>query len=325
MFSEILKIIPKLDAKELSQMERSLTARFAKVAKKFGSGVANVFKGGGVAGAALALIDKLLNPLKEVQESIDRTLKSSDDVVTNAKQFETSAGKLQKLISMAQGAGLGQDDLFQLLTKFQTAVAEAKANPSAPSAVKNFTNDKDTAQSFFDFLQSLQKMEKGQQILVQQSVFGEKQILKMSDFLNSDFKKLFKDIGLDKVSSQKLTGALEKTGGFSDLADIFTAKRNVNDIVAKSSVISESMIRARDKAERIALERENQRIRSYEDLQAISSTVDKIMVMVEQGLGMLGKLITVVTPALNSMVESIERFSKGPMARGFMKLFGKGD
>ena len=325
MFSEILKIIPKIDSKELAQMERNLTSRFTKVAKKFGSGVANVFKGGGVAGAALALIDKLLNPLKEVQESIDRTLKSSDDVVTNAKQFETTAGKLQKLISMAQGAGLGQDDLFMLLTKFQTAVAEAKANPNTPSAVKNYANDTDTAQSFFNFIQSLQKMEKGQQILVQQSVFGEKQILKMSDFLNSDFKKTFKDIGLDKVSSQKLTNALEKTGGFSDMADILTAKRNVGDIVAKSGVINEGMIRARDKAERVALERENQRIRSYEDLQAISSTVDKIMVMVEQGLGLLGKLISVVTPALESMVASIEKFSKGPMARGLMKFFGKGD
>jgi len=325
MFSEVLKIIPKLDAQALNKMEKSLASRFANVAKKFGSGVANVFKGGGIAGAALALIDKLLNPLKEVQDSIDRTLKSSDDVVTNAKQFETSAGKLQKLIAMAQGAGLGQDDLFQLLTKFQTAVAEAKANPSAPSAVKNYANDKDTAQSFFDFIQSLQKMEKGQQILVQQSVFGEKQILKMSDFLNSDFKSMFKQIGLDKVSSQKLTGALEKTGGLSDLSDILKAKRDTTDIIAKAGVINESMIRARDKAERVALERENQRIRSYEDLQAISTTVDKIMGLVEEGLGQIGKFISFVTPALTRIVESIEKFSKGPMARGLMKLFGKGD
>ena len=325
MFSEILKIIPKIDSKELAQMERNLTSRFTKVAKKFGSGVANVFKGGGVAGAALALIDKLLNPLKEVQESIDRTLKSSDDVVTNAKQFETTSGKLFKLISLAKGAGLGQDDLFMLLTKFQTAIAEAKQNPSAPSAVKNFTNEKDTAQGFFDFIQSLQKMEKSQQILVQQAVFGEKQILKMSDFLNSDFSSLFKEVGLDKVSSKKLTGSIEKLGGLNDLADVLTAKREVTDIVAKGGAINEGMIRARDKAERVALERENMRIKSYEDLQAISSTVDKIMVMVEQGLGLLGKLISVVTPALNSMVSSIEKFSKGPMARGLMKLFGKGD
>jgi hypothetical protein len=47
MFSEILKIIPKLDSKDLANMERTLGIRFARVAKKFGGGIMSVLKGGG--------------------------------------------------------------------------------------------------------------------------------------------------------------------------------------------------------------------------------------------------------------------------------------
>src|SRR5690606_31986576 len=124
--SEILKIIPKIDAKDLKAMENTLSARFKKIAKGFGKGLASVIKGGGIAGIGLALIDKVLNPLKEVQDAIERTLKANDDVATNAKQFETTAGKLSKLIALGQATGLESEDLYKLISKFQGSVAGFK-------------------------------------------------------------------------------------------------------------------------------------------------------------------------------------------------------
>lgn len=320
MFSEILKIIPKLETKDLAQMERTLNSRFARVAKTFAKGIGNALKGGGIAGIALGLIDKLLNPLKETQEAMDRILKSSDDIVTNAKQFNTSSGRLFKLVQLAKSTGLDQDNLFTLITKFQTAVAEAKQDPKKVTSVRNFTDNKDTAEGFFEFIQALQRMEKSQQLLVQQEVFGEKQILKMADFLQTDFGSQTKLIGAKAGDSY--SSSLEKLGGLNDLQDALTAKRELNDTVKKAGIMNEGMIRSRDRAEQILLDQENARIRSYQNLQAISDTTTKIMGLIEQGLNQLGKFINFLTPAVNKLVDAIGKLSTSRIFRG---IFGGGD
>lgn len=317
MFTEILKIKPQLDSSDLSKMERQMNSRFGKVAKKFGGGLMSVLKGGGIAGLALGFLDKLLNPLKETTEAMERILGMSDDVVTNAKQFGTSAGRLFKLVKLAQATGLDQDNLFQLITKFQTAVAEAKADPTKQTSVRNFTNQEDSAAGFFEFIQALQKMDKSQQLLVQQEVFGEKQILKMADFLQTDFLSLNKRLGLK--TGDQYTAPLNKLGDLNDLSDELKASREARDIFTKAGVINEGMIRSRDRAEQIALNQENARLRSYENLQAISDTTTKIMGLVEQGMSMIGKFINFVTPAINKIVDSLSKLQNSRVFRG---IFG---
>lgn len=323
MFTDILKIVPKIDEAELRKMQTNLQSRFTKIAKSFGKGIANSLKGGGIAGIGLALIDKVLNPLKETQEAIDRMLKTSDDIATNATQFNTSTGKLFKLVQLGKAQGLDQDNLFQLITKFQTAVAEAKADPSKNSAVQQFTGVTDTAEGFFSFIQSLQKMNRNDQLLVQQQVFGEKQILKMAEFLQSDFPKILKQTGLAKTSDIGLGKNLDKLAELEYQDRINQVKRETGDVFTKGALINESMIRERDKAERLALDRENQRIQSYTDLQNLSNTTTQIMTLVENGIGMLGKLIGVVTPAMEKMVQAVDRLMKSPVLRGIKSLFGK--
>ena len=315
-----------MDSSDLKKLEDQLQSRFTKISKKFGKGLMDVLKGGGIAGLALGLIDKLLNPLQAVQESIDRMLKTSDDLATQANQFNTSSGKLFKLVQIGKSAGLDQEGLFTLITKFQTAVAQAKADPNdqSVSAVRNFTNEKDTALNFFNFIQSLQKLDRNQQLLVQQQVFGEKQIGKMSEFLNLDFAQQFKATGLDKVSSEKFTKANDKLAKLSDLADILKVKNENQDLINKAGVINESMIRQRAKSDALALEKENLQIKSYNDLAAISDTVSKIMLIVEQGVGLIGKLINMVTPFINQATDFMAKFLKSPLMRGVRGLFGGG-
>lgn len=327
MFSEILKIIPKLDNKDLEAMQKQLQGRFTKIAKSFGKGIKNLFTSGGLLGAAIALVDKILNPLKEVQEAIDRSLKTSDDIATNARQFETTTGKLFKLIQIGKATGLEQEGLFTLLTKFQGAVAQARNNPNdeSVSAVRNFVDQKDTTEGFFNFIQSLQKMTKDQQVLVQTQIFGEKQILKMADFLQSDFPKLFKETRLDQVSSDTFGKSIDKQANLNDLADVLTVRRENTDVIAKGKTITEGMIMARDNSERIALQKENERIKSYNDLATINDTSMKIMGLVETGVAQLGKLISTLTPFMNTMVDAVGKFLKSPMVRGVKGFFGGKD
>lgn len=320
MFSEILKVKPQLDNSDLNKMEKTLNSRFKRIAKSFGGGIMNVIKGGGAVTAILAVIDKVLNPLKEVQESIERVLKSSDDIATNATQFNTATGRLFKLIQLAKSAGLDQESLFTIMTKFQTAMAAVKANPQDPNApaLKSFMNEPDTANAFFNFIQSLQKMDRNQQVRVQEAVFGEKQILKMADFLQTDFPARLKAIGMNKIGSEKFGKSIDKLANLNDLADVYAVRRENQDIIQKSNLINSGMIKARDAAETAALARENERIKGYENLQAITTAVDRIMTAAEEILNQVGRFFKFIEPAVNKYISLLERLMNSRFMRGIM-------
>jgi hypothetical protein len=310
MFKEILKIIPRLESGDLNKMERSLTQRFGKIAKKFGKGLVGALTGGGIAGIALGLIDKFLNPLKETQEAIDRVLKQGGDIVSNAEQFGTTAGKLFKLQKLAQSKGVDAENLNMLLSKFQVAIAEAKADPTKQTSVRRFVNTPDIAEGFFQFLQSVQKMDKNSQLLVQQEVFGEKQILKIADFFNSNMNELTQKVGA--APAEEYTRGLMRIDYLSDMSDILEARRDLDDMIAKSRVINQDMVKSRDAQLRIELERENQRIQSYKSLATISEASTRIAQVVERGFLILTDMATRIT----GLSEIVKKLSSGRLMRG---------
>lgn len=275
MFKEILQIIPKLSPQDLAAMERALGSRFGRIAKKFGKGLLGALLGGGLIGAAAGIIDKLLNPLKETQDAIDKLLSQGDDLVTNAKQFGTTAGKLFRLQQIAKSTGLDEGSLDILLTKFSTAVAEAAADPTKATSVRAFAGEKDTAAAFFEFIQSLQKMTKNQQLLVQQEVFGEKQILKMADFLQTDFGKQAKLIG--GPTAEQLTPKLEKVANLNDLKDALEARRTLDDTFAKAKLVNEKMVKSQDAREKLDLERQQKQIKAYDNLQETTVAMSELV------------------------------------------------
>lgn len=176
----------------------------------------------------MALIDKLLNPLKEVQEAIDRSLSKGDDLATFAAQFNTTAGRLAKVQALGEASGLDAEGLRMLLVKFQTSLAEAAADKNKDTSVRAFAGRQDTLEAFFEFIQSLQKLNKGDQLRVQSEVFGERQILKASEFLNADFATLGKQFA--RFDTEKLTRAANKLANFSDLNDrLGTTRRRARE------------------------------------------------------------------------------------------------
>ncbi len=260
------------------------------MSKKFGKGLVAALTGGGVAGFALGIVDKLLNPLKETQDAIDNMLKKSDDIVANAKQFGTTSGKLARLVAIAQSTGLDQQSLFTMLTKFQGAIAEATADPTKETSVRQFApkllrdeNGKplknqpepDIASLFFEFIQQSQKLNKSDQFLAQKDVFGEKLILKMSDFAQSDLVKQNKLLG--GPSAEQLTKGFNKTGDLNDLKDLLTAKRTLNDDFTKSKIINADMVKQQDARAQLDLDRENKQIQSYQSLAEISIATNTVL------------------------------------------------
>lgn len=318
MWREILSINPRLDNKDLSKMEKSLSKRFGGIAKKFGKGLVGALAGGGIVGAALGIVERIVNPIKDVQEAIDKTLKTADDIVTNAKQFDTTVGKLTKLIAIAKSTGLEEDNLYMLINKFQNAVAEAAADPNKETSVRKFVGQKDTVDAFFGFIQSLQKLgekDKGAQLRVQQEVFGEKQTLKMADFLQTDFAKQMVKIRALPASNYD---RVEKLGALNDRTDELGAARFLEDMLKKSQIINESMINARDRQLKMELEQENYRIGTYKELMALNMLTTKSLQLIERSLSEMIKTAN----AADGLYKLAEKFS---VSRALRFLHGKGD
>ncbi len=315
MFKEVLQIIPKLSNSDLSAMERSLSSRFKKVAKGFGKGLVGALTGGGIAGAAIGLIDKLLNPLKETQDAIDRSLSKADEIADAAKQFNTSAANMARLQAFGKASGLDAGQVQLLLQKFQTAVAEAKADPKQQSAVRAFVDDKDTAQSFFQFIQSLQKItDKNQQVLIQEQVFGEKQILKMSDFLNQDFFATAKQLG--NFDPKTLNNSIEKLSQLESLKNALEARRGLQDINGKASIINKGMILSQDQQLKKAQEKEDLNIQSYKDLAKLSMASDEMLFMLRQAVVTFTASLVKIT----NLDNQLSNMSKAPFWKSIVKF-----
>lgn len=292
MFKEILQIIPKLSSSELNNMERSLQSRFMKVAKSFGTGLKNVLTGGSIVGAAAALLQKALSPLKEIEEAINRTLDKGNDLTTGAKQFNTTPGEFAKLTAIAAAKGLDAGSLEMLLIKFQTAVAEAKADPKKDTSVRQFVGEGNTVEGFLKFIQGVQKLSTDKQVLVQQEVFGAKQIGKMSDFLNADFPKLI--AAFANVKTDSLTRDINKLSGVSDVQRLLGAQTQLADIRGKAKNINSGTAVAMDEAERARLDRENKKIADFRGLIA----VDEKMAVIQDRLETITRELLVGIPQI---------------------------
>lgn len=320
MFKHILQLVPRLSEKDFREMEKKLSSRFTKIAKGFGKGLKNVFKGGGWLGAALGLLNKLLSPLKDIQESLDNTLKQGGDLVTNAEQFGTSAGNLFKLQQLAGAKGIEAQELYNLIAKFQSGVAEAEADPKNNHVLSNYVGTSDMAEGFYQFIQSLQKLDKNQQIRLQEQVFGEKQVLKMAGFMNQDMGALEKAIRAR--SGSFYDAPIKRIDEVANRMDVLEARRNLNDMVTKGGIINNSFADTRHQAETERLKRENDNLRNYQALASLDNTMNKIMGLLEKAMGKLGEFISWITPTMNRMLNAIEGFTKSSTARGIIKFFG---
>lgn len=306
MFSEVLKIIPRLDTATATAMERNLNTRFQRIAKKFGGGIMSVIKSGGVLGVATALIDKVLNPLQSIQESIEKTLQTGGDLQTYSEQFGTSAGSLARLQAFGRAKGLEPEGVRLLLGKFQSSLAQATADPSKPSAVSAFVGRDDIGEAFFEFIQAMQKLDPVSRNLVQAQVFGEKQILKAADFLNADFKQLAFQIG--GPSAQQLSRDIGKLDSAGDVLDITRASRELNDLTTKARLIGPNTINGIIAGEDVALADDNRRLARYDDLKKISMATDKIVKLAEKAYLQLAPVLGTYLPEL---IKNIELAAKG--------------
>jgi uncharacterized protein YbjQ (UPF0145 family) len=168
VFTEILKIKPVLDDSTAKQMEVSLHARFARVAGRFGSGLKAVVKGS-ILGISLGLLNKILNPIEELDTKIKALLGHGTDVAELADRLGAPAGEVEQLRNVAESFGVKPDKFNEAIVHFADAVEKAReelANPfqdKSPSTLvlAQFAKETNLVKSFRDFATSLQKTAQG--------------------------------------------------------------------------------------------------------------------------------------------------------------------
>ena len=318
MISEVLKIIPKLDTSALTRLERSLSSRFGRVAKRFGAGLKSAILGGGVTALALGVIDKLLNPLKETQDAIDKLLGEADNIATYAEEFKTTTGNLYNLTKLADAKGLEADQLYMLIGKFQSAVADAIKDPSLNTPVRNFAVEgADTAQMFFSFIQALKKLPGADRTVIENQVFGSKQSLKAAEFLNADFNQLISMLRLP--NAKQATEKINKTAGLSDIADAAKTQREIDDFLKKTDLISMQNLQLQDLNERLKQQKERDKFGFYESMVRLDNNMLTITAQLEKLLLQAGRGVT----SLDILLKKVDKIPGAKLMRGVLG-FGKG-
>lgn len=322
MITEILWIKPKLKAGDAAAMEASLSTRFTRVAKKFGTGLKSVIKGT-VFGIGLGLLAKLLDPLKDIEEKIRGLLGQGQDIGDLASRLGTNTGALKRTEDIAKSFGIKPEEFKELITHFADTVETARkemANPfeersEATKTLGDLANETDILKSFGLFVKRLQDERSGpgriteiggekksisgaeNAAIAEKQVFGGQQFGRFAKFLSADFNKTAKELSLP--SEETTAKAVNQLIRAASQSDSFKASNEANDFVKAADTIGLNMVRKLEGIDAREQEKITEKMKtSFDDLaaakegiQEITKFVEKIQMPVLKGLGELPLLI----------------------------------
>jgi hypothetical protein len=161
VFTEILKVVPRIDAAAAAAMENRLTKRFAKVSKAFGKGL-NMMMKGNILFLSAGFITSLLNPLEKIHDKIKDLLGQGADIEEFSAKLGINPKDLLKLQAVGQSLGVTPDRLREMLTKYAEAVEKAREQLGDPTSERSLSTmaiadliDKDLALGFQEALKRI--------------------------------------------------------------------------------------------------------------------------------------------------------------------------
>lgn len=327
--SYIINVKPTISNSDGRKMENDLNKRFARVASKFGGALRTVGSKlkGMLAGGVVAGIGAIMaNPIDNLNQSIDETLRKYDDISSRAKQLGVSSGQLYQATAIAKSAGIEEDDFRSILTAYAVKLGEARKGDDLMLA--EFAGEKNIISGFFQFLKSLQELEPSERMYYASKIIGEDDSAKLAELINTDViqrqRELFgsvtpeqstkeieyvtkpdkteKDFDNKKeqTASDRITRAIERLSAVEGQQQILKGRREVDDLLQKSANITTETIRLQNDLIKKQLEVQNTQLQSYEAFarmqasmeeskQILANIQEKMTPMVEKGVGILEK------------------------------------
>lgn len=342
MFKEILRIKPVLDNGTTSQMENNLSARFARVAQRFGGGLRAVIKGSFL-GISLGLISRLLNPIEALEDKIKKLLGEGTDVQELAEKFGSTPGQVRQIQDVAHTLGVTPDQFKDMITKYSAAIEKGReelANPftersEATIALKQFVEEKDIVKSFTNFLSSLKAAGEGQGTVldlghgekrqltgmqsrqrIEKEIFGEAQTGATRRLIESNIPDVAKAIKEPDLNT--LNQAFNKASNLANQKRVLDVQNQTQDFVNATNKLTGKMVADMAIAERLDLDRETRQLESYEDLRKAANGIEQVKGVLQdvsnigaKAIGYLGEVSTFIISLKNS--------------RLFRGMIGKGD
>lgn len=296
--SYILNIKPTISAGDGRKLERDLNGRFARVAKKFGGALRTVGSKlrSIIAGSAVAGIGAIMaNPIDSLNSTLDETLRRYDDINSRAKQLGVSSGQLFQATAIAKSAGIQEEDFRAMLTAYAVKIGEAKEGKDA--MLSEFMNE-NLVTGFFRMIESLRALTPEKRAYFGAKILGEDDVSKLAELINIDVKERHRQI-FGNITSEQTTRAIEKLAGTEGKQSILRGRLDVENLLAKSQVITGETVRLQNELERRQKDLENKNLSTYEAFM-------KLQMVTEEGKNILANIQQTISPQIVKGVDLLE-------------------
>jgi hypothetical protein len=308
-----IQIQPQIGASDAQKMESDLNRRFANVAKKFGTHLKNTVKTSlktaaiatGAAGAGLVASAVFGNPIEKINEDLNKTVMTADELATRADQLGINLAKFAEFGTIAQSM---QIDPVLALQQFQTALQDSADFLAGDETKKdyliNFLKDGDLLDSFYAYMREMRKLggkERGREM---SKIFGDRLQSRIAELAQVDLGQRRKEIYSKGITPEIYGSAVSQLAEKEDLQSKLKAKRDIDELIQKNRAITTGTIKAQDQYLRSKLGRETQQLSQYE-------IFAKQAVLQEKMLGRLdeikAELVQTLFPIIEKMVDLIDR------------------
>lgn len=320
MFSEILNIKPVLDPAQSKKMEESLSKRFRRVARKFGKGLEGALKGT-ILGISLGLLQKLLNPIQELEDRIKALLGESADISDLADKYGASPGEVRELQDTAQALRVKPEELVGMLDSFAKSVQSAQEEldnlkpgevlSETSNNVRQFVGRENMIEAFSNFLVSLNKVGQGPGYARKLPGGGTKQLTGLQarqevernvfgDKLSGPQRKLLEnitkvDLGKNYPGIDQVDAAARKGTALADQQALSETVRNTQSFVNGVGNTSSQAITAMETLARQSQQELDSRLKSYASQAKTAETIGEIMLVLKD-------LVAKITEGLSLIV-----------------------
>lgn len=302
------------DTSSLNKMEKDLSNRFTKIAKRFGNGLKAAGKvlalGGGGVTAILGLLTSLLDPITALNEKIDGTLERADDLTDRAETLGTSVSRYAALSGALQVQGLDQGNIDMMINQITTLLGEAKSGKK--NILSEYSGETDIAKVMYQVLQQIRNItDRGEQARVIADIFGQRMVAKLGGVMANGIDEGIRAIGAG-INWQSLDTSIKKLGDLQDYQAGLIMNRQLREIVSMANgLVDKTLIDKQQAIEELKSKNLQSQIKSYDDLAKIAISMEIVKNMTIKGTGYLAEFVGWATGgATNGLKDIITRMDK---------------
>lgn len=236
----ITKIKPEVDKAKLKQETGKVEKSFFKTAKSFSKAMSNSFKTigkmskfGFIAGA----VAKLVNPLEEINQTLNNTLENFDQIGRLGDQLGIKdVVGLGALMTALQSKGIDRTQAEKILNELQTEIGKSRSGDET-AKFSGISADENALTLFAKVMNKISTTKDVSQAKsLASSVFGEKEASRLFDALRSQeefsatYQEAYKKLSESDIRKmQELQGKKDQLQALQDLDIMIERAKKIND------------------------------------------------------------------------------------------------